>query len=54
MGKDREWNTNFERTVYTAGECPQPCNITTYELDYMPNKHGDNIVVDIAFKNFVF
>ena len=55
MGGDREWYTNFERTVNTGGECPPPCNITTYELDYIPTlPNGDNIVVDIAFKNFVF
>ena len=55
LGMDRAWWTNNERVIRTNGECPQPCNVTTYELKYeIKDTIGDGVEFEIAFKNFVF
>ena len=55
MGRDRRFWTNYERVLRTEGECPQPCNVTSYELKYeVKEVIGDGVSIDIAFKNFVF
>ena len=55
LGKDRRFWTNYERTLRTNGECPQPCNVTSYEIQYeVKSVIGDKLSIDIAFKNFVF
>ena len=51
LGKDRVFWTNYERTLRTNGECPPPCNITSYELKYkLTDVIGDGVTIDIAFK----
>ena len=55
LGADRDYWTNFERTMRTNGECSQPCNVTSYELKYEVNDvYGTGDDIDITFKNFVF
>ena len=55
LGRDRDYWTNHERVLRTSGECPQPCNVTTYELKYeIKDTAGEGVEFDIAFKNFVF
>lgn len=55
LGKDRRYWTNYERTLRTKGGCPQPCNVTSYELKYeVKEVIGDGVEIDIAFKNFIF
>ena len=54
LGKDRDWWSNYERTIRTNGECPQPCNVTSYELKYEIKGFEDAVSFDIGFKNFVF
>ena len=53
MGADRNYWTNVERTMRT--ECPQPCNVTSYELKYEVREvYGEGVDFEITFKNFVF
>jgi hypothetical protein len=55
LGMDWAWWTNNERVRRTNGECPQPCNVTTYELKYeIGDTIGDGVEFEIAFKKFVF
>ena len=55
LGKDRRFWTNYERTLRTNGECPQPCNVTSYKIQYeVKSVIGDKLSIDVAFKNFVF
>ena len=55
FGADRDYWTNLERTRRTNNECPQPCNVTSYELKYeVQEVYGNSDDFDITFKNFVF
>ena len=55
LGAFRDYWTNFQRTLNTNGDCPQPCNVTSYKLKYEVNDaSGEGHNLSIAFKNFVF
>lgn len=55
LGSFRDYWTNYERTMRTNGNCPQPCNVTSYELKYeVDDISGTGDDFHVTFKNFVF